>query len=331
MVFSNRIRALQRINPVIIRGAIGGLLAACALAGWFLLIDLIPAEPFRTPAFVARARAGLEQVEMNAGLLAMYTGFHFGVFILVGIAVSWALDRTNTLPHVLLGLVLGFLLFDVIFYLGVIVTGVNVVTSLGWPWVLVGNLLAGVVLFAYLNAAGPGVKVSWRQLAREHEIIREGLVAGLFGAVTVAVWFLAVDLVRGQVLFTPGALGSALFFGARGVAEVQVTAATVLGYTFLHLVGFLSVGFLASALASAAEREPPLLLGLELLFVTFEVLFIGVLAIVATWLLDALAWWMIVVANLIAAAAMGAFLWHEHPKLQEELSHDLEEELVQQD
>ena len=45
------------------------------------------------------------------------------------------------------------------------------------------------------------------------------------------------------------------------------------------------------------------LLGLVLLFVTFEVLFFGLIAIMASWLLDSLKWWTILVANLIADIA----------------------------
>jgi hypothetical protein len=88
------------------------------------------------------------------------------------------------------------------------------------------------------------------------------------------------------------------------------------------------VGLIASAMVEAARREPPVLLGMVLFFVTLEVLFIGLLAIVATWLLDSIQWWMVVVGNLIAAAVMGGYLLHAHPELRENLAHDLEEELV---
>lgn len=321
---------MQRLSPTVTRGAVAGFLAATALAIWFLVVDVLQATPLYTPLFVASALAGFDAVEMSLGLLFMYTALHFGTFILVGVFTSWALERTRTTPHFLLGLVLGFLLFDLVFYMGVIVTGVNVVRTLGWPQVLVGNLIAGVTLMGYLNVTGPGVRLSWRQLIREHQTLREGLVGGLLGAVAVMIWFLAMDLVRGQLLFTPAALGSAIFFGARGVAEVQLTAVTIVGYTLLHVTAFLAVGFLASALALAAERNPHVVLGLGLLFVTFEVLFIGLLAIIATWLLDALNWWAIFAANLIAAAVMGAYLWHEHPKLREELDHNVEEEMFQE-
>jgi hypothetical protein len=322
---------MRRISPAVNRGLIAGLLGAAALAAWFLVIDLIRAQPFHTPAFVASSLSGLGHVQASPGLLAMYTALHFAAFILIGVLVSWTFDRMQQQAHPLLGLVLGFLLFDLVFYLGVVITGVDVVRELGWPEVLAGNLFAGLVLMTYLSWAGPGVNVSWRTLWREHRVVREAIVAGLLGAVSVATWFLVIDAVRGKLFFTPAALGSAIFFGARGIAEVQMSIITIAGYTFLHFAAFLLVGVIAAALADAAEKNPPLLLGLALLFVTFEVLFIGIMAIAATWLLDALAWWTVAIANLIAASAMGAYLWHVHPFLREELTRDLEEELVRQE
>ena len=44
--------------------------------------------------------------------------------------------------------------------------------------------------------------------ARE-SILREGICAGLIGAAVVAVWFLLLDLWRGQPFLTPGLLGAA--------------------------------------------------------------------------------------------------------------------------
>jgi hypothetical protein len=48
----------------------------------------------------------------------------------------------------------------------------------------------------------------------------------------------------------------------------------------------------------------------------------------ATWLLDAMDWWTIVVGNLVAALVMGGYLLYEHPELRENLTHELEEEMV---
>jgi hypothetical protein len=305
-----------------------GVIGAATLAVWFLVVDSLRAEPFATPMFVAHALLNIDNPQPAPILLAMYTAFHFVVFVLVGTLVAWVLEKASIPPFGLLGFVLGFLLFDMIFYAGVLVTGTNVVEELGWPAVLAGNLIAGFTLMRYLYMTSPGDKLSVREVLREHRTTREGLIAGLLGAVAVMIWFLVLDLVRQPMFFTPGALGSALFFGARGTAEVQITVETVLGYTGIHLVAFMAVGMIASMMTEAARREPPLLLGMVLFFVTLEVLFIGLLAIVATWLLDSIQWWMVVVGNLIAAVVMGGYLMHEHPELRENLSHDLEGELV---
>jgi hypothetical protein len=320
---------MRRPSQLILRGAIAGLLGALALAAWFLIVDTVQSTPFYTPTFVASTLLDLAEARATFPLLAMYTALHFAVFIAIGIAVAWALDRAHVPAYFLLGLVLGFLLFDLIFYAGVIVSGVNVVRALGWPEVLAGNLIAGTVLMRYLHATGPEAQLHLRDVLRQHRTIREGLVAGLAGAIAVMVWFLALDLVRSRLLFTPGALGSALFFGARGATEVQITVETVLGYTGVHVAAFMAAGLLASAFTEGARREPPLLLGLVLFFVTLEVLFIGLIAIIAAWLLDAMDWWTIVAANLIAAAVMFGYLLHEHPELGESLTHELEEEVTQ--
>lgn len=321
---------MQRLSHTVTRGAIAGFLAATALALWFLFIDIVEAAPFRTPLFVARSLVGLDGEADGMGLVAIYTVIHFALFVLLGIAINWALQRTRTVPYVLLGFVLGFLLFDFVFYAGVIVTGVDVVRELGWPQVLVGNVIAGLTLLTYLNMTEPGARLSWRKILHERQTLREGLVGALLGAAVVMFWFFLMDVGRGQLFFTPAALGSALFHGARGVGQVQITVGTVVGYTIIHIAAFLAVGFIAAALAVAVERHPSVLLGLGLLFVTLEVLFIGLLSILAAWLIDALNWWAILAANLLAAGVMGGYLWHEHPKLHHVLDHNVEEEMFRE-
>lgn len=319
---------MARLNGTVTRGAMAGLVGAGALALWFLVVDTVRSAPFATPAFVASALLGLPAAEPSPILLVMYTAFHFVVFILIGVTVTWVLDRARIPPFFLLGLVLGFLLFDLIFYAGVLVTGANVVNELGWPAVLAGNLIAGTALMRYLYMTSPGEKARLRDVLGRYRTIRTGLVAGLLGAVAVMAWFLVLDVVHRPLFFTPAALGSALFYGARGAAEVQVTVETVLGYTGIHLAAFMAVGLIASALAEGARRQPQLLLGMVLFFVALEVLFIGLLAIVATWLFDSIHWWQVLVGNLIAAAVMGGYLLYVHPELREHLAADLEEELV---
>ena len=57
-----------------------------------------------------------------------------------------------------------------------------------------------------------------------HSPMREGGIAGIIGAASVALWFLIVDSIAGRPLFTPAILGASVFdllggeFGGRGLA-----------------------------------------------------------------------------------------------------------------
>lgn len=298
------------------RGLVAGFAAASALALWFLVIDAIAGRPFHTPAFLARVVLGTEALTLDAAQIALYTVVHFALFLAVGAAVGWLMERVRLVPGLLLGLVLGFLLFNLVFYGGVSLTGTDVVNYLGWAEVLVGNIIAGLTLVGVVQLLHPRPTASWQAALREHDVLREGLVVGLIGAGVVAVWFLALDTVMGRLFFTPAALGSVIFHDATTAAAVHVDALTILGYTALHLGAFLVVGLIAAAIVAYAEdRHAYVLLGAVLLFVTFETFFIGILTLLAQWLLELIPWWSILVANILAAAAMGSYLWRMHPKL----------------
>ncbi len=297
------------------RGVMAGFLAGTTIALWFLVVDLLAAYPLRTPAFLAQILFDLEEVEVRAIPITAYTLLHFTVFIILGLLVARLSTRLHPRAHLLVGLVTGFFLFDLLFYGSLLSTGVNVNEALGWPVVLLGNLLAGVVLLEYLRLSGPAPAPGWRVVLREHQTLRRGLVAGLLGASAVALSFLVIDLIFRQALFTPGALGSAFLLGASGPGEIQVNATTVMGYTALHLAAFLVVGLAAAALVNQADNHPALILGIFLLFVTFEALFIGLVAIFASWILDTIGWWNVLIGNLIATLTMVGYLAREHPAL----------------
>lgn len=320
---------MRRAQGTLGRGMTAGFIAAAVLAFWFLLVDSIRGVPFETPMFVATTIGGLENGAARPFVLTVYSVVHFCVFMLIGAAIAWILERIHIRPTLLTGLVVGFMLFDLIFYAGIVISGVNVIGALGWPEVLIGNLIAAIALVRYLRITGPAEDdVTMMDVLNEHRTIKEGLVAGLLGAAAVMLWFLVLDVVQDRVFFTPAALGSAIFLGARGIEDVVISTGTVAGYTGIHLVAFLLAGLGGSAMVEGARRQPPLLLGTILFFVTLEVLFIGLMAIAAEWLLDTIQWWTIVAGNLIAAGVMGGYLLFEHPELREHLTHDLEEELV---
>jgi hypothetical protein len=179
------------------------------------------------------------------------------------------------------------------------------------------------------NGRDPDTRAERFPEARRHHTIREGITAGVVGASSVALWFFVLDVFQGRLLFTPAALGSSFLFGARNASEVQTTAATVLGYTLVHGAVFIAIGLLTARLIHAAQKRPIILLGMILLFVTLEVFFVGLMAIIASWLIEALTWWTIAIANLVAGVSMGIYLLRTHPQLKQQLRRPLEEEEAQ--
>ena len=146
-------------------------------------------------------------------------------------------------------------------------------------------------------------------------IIREGIVAGLIGAAAVAAWFLIVDVIAGRPFFTPAALGSAAFFGLRDPATVTVGLQSVLGYTLIHVLLFLVVGVIASAMLAEVSKTPHFAWLLIEFFIVFEFGFYAAVAVAFTPLLERLAWISVAMGNLVAAITMGYYFWHAHPAI----------------
>src|SRR5687767_777252 len=72
-----------------------------------------------------------------------------------------------------------------------------------------------------------------------------GIKAGLVGALTIAAWFAILDVVRGQPLYTPTVLGTALFRSGAGLddpATLSPSLELVVSFTWIHMLVFLIVG-----------------------------------------------------------------------------------------
>jgi putative oxidoreductase len=183
-------------------------------------------------------------------------------------------------------------------------------------------LLLLLLLVAWLRDPATIRGVIQSATATPRPVLREGVVAGVIGATCVAVWFFVVDLAAGHALFTPITLGRALFTAFRATPELESPALYVIGYTVFHYAAFIVAGVTAAATVRWAGREPALLLGFAILFVAFEVGFYWFVALLQqASALGGLAWPQVMVGNLISAAAMGAYIWHAHPRLYDQLTH----------
>ncbi len=197
-----------------------------------------------------------------------------------------------------------------------------------------------VLVFAML------VVVAWRRNAKvvfegyhgfadvPHPLLKDGVIAGLIGALVIAVWFGILDVIAGHPFFTPATLGRALlsFFG--DVTPDQGTVSFVLVYTVFHFSAFMVVGLIASLIVHLARHEPSILLGFAILFAATEIGIYGLVALLGEWSpLARGAWLQIMVGNILAALAMGIYFWRTHGEIEHELRHafdprEEEEEVV---
>lgn len=146
---------------------------------------------------------------------------------------------------------------------------------------------------------------------------KEAAAAGAIGAATIAVWFLALDVLRGRPLYTPTVLGTALVRGP-GLASPEtlpVSVGVVALFTLAHGAVFLAIGAVAAGLIRLAEKNANYGFGLILFFVFFLCGFLFAAMIFAEDVLRALAWPAILGGNLLAMVAMALYFKPRHPDI----------------
>jgi hypothetical protein len=260
-------------------------------------------------AFVSDALLG-----GGAAAIPAYTVLHYISFFVIGLTAAWALDAVPVQAPYLVGTALGFFLFDMIFYWSVAVTGADVVAEVGWGEVLVGNIVAGITIAGViLRMQAPGEEAWLKTVLSGDGVVRDGIVIGLGGAAAVAIWFLVLDAVRGQLLFTPSALGAALLAGQVTTPADPVSIPMVLGYTAVHGAIFIAAGLFVAGIAKASVETPPLLVLFFLITVAFHAFFMGIVAILSEYVPTA--WWAAGVANILAGGVMVFLAWRANPEL----------------
>lgn len=298
----------------VVHGAIGGLVAGLVVALWFLNVDLIAGRPFETPTKLANAVIGGDHAP-GLRLLATYTVLHLGVFAALGMVAASFIRAVGVAPGLLVGAVFGLVVLTGVHYGALLITGGRVMDVLPAIHVVLANVLGGMAMMSYLHLATRAKTPLGYGVLREHKLVARGLVTGLIGAGTVAVWFLVLDVARGQPFYTPAALGAALLLGATSQADVQVTLPIVTAYTVLHLAAFAGIGIAVEWIAERIERAPAVVRAAVLAFVLIEALFIGVVGALSQWVLGALGYWAVAIGNVLALASMSMWVLATHPKL----------------
>jgi putative oxidoreductase len=193
------------------------------------------------------------------------------------------------------------------------------------PGVFVPLVLLVLLLIVAWRRNPAAVRAGYDVARAPRPLIREGTIAGLIGAAVIAVWFFFVDLIAGHALFTPATLGRGMVSILGPVPAGQSTVLLVISYTIFHIAAFVVLGLVAAMIVNLANREPSVLLGFVVLFAAIEVgfyAFVGLLQQATP--LGSLAWYNVMIGNLLAAAAMGMYLLRAHPVLREQFAHAID-------
>lgn len=148
------------------------------------------------------------------------------------------------------------------------------------------------------------------------DIVVDGVITGMIGALLVAVWYFALDMAAGRPLYTPAVLGTLLMHGSQTpVVPIHVDPVIVAAYTAFHFVAFMVVGIGLAWMMSLFERFPIMFFVILVTFVCLEVMFFAVNVTLGRALGDKLPAWGVTVANVLAAAGMATYLWRRHPSV----------------
>jgi hypothetical protein len=171
------------------------------------------------------------------------------------------------------------------------------------------------------HAAQPHAAPAQSRAEELMEIVWEGIVAGLIGYATVAIFIGFIDVAQGRsFFFTAAMLGEAAFYGLTDPAHVVVWPGAVFAYNGVHLLGFLFIGMSAVWLAYLAEKGAELWYFGLVLFLLVVAHACGAVLILTEGLRAALPVWVVIVPTVVGLAAMTAYVLGMRPGLRAELT-----------
>jgi hypothetical protein len=145
-------------SDVLLDGLFTGMIGAVAVALWFLIVDALAGRPFFTPSLLGAVllhggRAAAEPVVIAPLAVAAYTAFHFVVFVVFGLGVSYGMTLFERFPIMFFVLLVLFLSLQIGFFALNVALGAS----------LLGQLRAWTVVIANLLAAGAMAFYQWRR------------------------------------------------------------------------------------------------------------------------------------------------------------------------
>ena len=153
-----------------------------------------------------------------------------------------------------------------------------------------------------------------RSTRRAPPRLSEGVRAGLIGATAIWLWLLAVDVIAGPPLHTPGTIGGGLL-GIMLPGAHTALWADVLAFTLMHYALWALFGTLIVRAIVVDGRPPGVLLWAITILVLLQLVFLGITEILAQTTLRRYAWPAIFGGNLVGWLLTGLYLLRRHPEL----------------
>ncbi|MEE9278703.1 MAG: hypothetical protein V3V67_00880, partial [Myxococcota bacterium] len=306
-----------------------GVLGGSAVALFFLVADLLDARPFFTPSLIGSvmfhgvSAADVTKVHLDA--VAYFSIVHIAAFTALGGAISLLVHEVELHSrHPVVLLLVLFAVIEAAFFVVAPLAMPGVIARLGMARVAASNLLAaGTMALFFMLSHREG---AWKKVKHTTpELVLDSLYSGVLGGSAVAAFFLVVDLLDGQPLFTPSPLGSVLFHGVAAEDVREVHLGSVAYFSFAHIAAFAALGAAVSLVVHKVElhsRHP--IEVLLVLFAIIEVAFFAIAPLAMPGVIARLGIVQVGIANLLAAGSMALFfvLYHRSAA-QEKLKHNL--------
>jgi hypothetical protein len=149
------------ISDMLLDGLFTGMIGALIVAVWFLILDSLAGHPLRTPALLGtlllHGGEAARQVTIAPLEIAVYTAFHFVVFLLVGILLSWLMSLFERFPIMFFVILVVFVCLQFGFFGLNVFLGAQLLGELKAWTVAVGNVLAAAGMALYQWKRHPSV------------------------------------------------------------------------------------------------------------------------------------------------------------------------------
>ena len=149
--------------------------------------------------------------------------------------------------------------------------------------------------------------------ANTADFLFDTFYGGAIGGSVLSLFFLALDALEGQALFTPSLLGTALFSDATVSAGTEISLDYVAYFSVVHLAAFLVIGAGLTAAyrrLGAYARRPAFMVAFTFAVLTGGFALAGLTVVPGVITVIGLPW--IAVGNLLTAVGMVAFMEWSH-------------------